>query len=278
MSIPMPFGLIAKALSWLWGYTTRFLFLKTYRRSHELWARRHHLGARWIPLGSYLEYSLQLAKPTDAGAKVSKVAFRSKKHNISNLEVFFEAVGGGIRYQEKICLSDIDERPIVCSMVNVPCQELITLSNNKIMFSIDSVQFRKCQVELEGGEMVSQFDSQVSYLTHSWLMHDEWKFRWGVWWNCNSIKWAKQRLQDYWRWGFGAPKLRVISPSTEFSRREPLWMSGLRGIGWLMGRPWLVTMQFWVAIWSGLFILNDEDELQWRWQKTSTNDSFDSEI
>ncbi|MBW6391002.1 hypothetical protein [Billgrantia antri] len=278
MSIPMPFSLVVKVACWVWGYVTRFLFLKTFRRSHEAWARRHHLGARWIPLGSYLEYSLQLAKPIDAGAKVSKLAFRSKKHNILNLEVFFEAVGGGIRYQEKICLSDIDERPIVCSMVNVPCQELITLSNNKIMFSIESVQFRKCQVELEGGEVVSQFDSQISYLTHSWLMHDEWKFRWGVWWNCNSIKWAKQRLQDYWRWGFLAPKFRVISPSTVLSRREPLWMSGVRAIGWLMGRPWLVTMQFWVAIWSGLFILNDEDELQWRWQKTSTNDSFDSEI
>lgn len=278
MSIPMPFSLIMKGLSWCWRYITKLLLRKAYLRSHESWVRRHRLGARWRPLGDYLEYSLQLAQPTDTKPRVSRVAFRGKRQDISYLEVFFEATGGGIRYQEKICLCDVDERTIVYSMWNIPCQELIEASEERIIFSIETVQFRKLKLELEGGGVISQCDSHVSFLMHNWLMRDEWKFRWGVWWNCNSIKWAKQRLQDYWRWGVGAPKLRVISPSIAFSRREPLWMSGVRGIGWLMGRPWLVTMQFWVAIWSGLFILNDKNELQWRWKKATTTDSIDDEV
>lgn len=263
MPTSMPIGLIAKAIAWLWSQLTKLLLFNTYVRSQEIWARRNRLGARWQPLGNYLEYSLRLALLTDIEPRTSRVALRATSRKISSLEVYFEATGSGIRYQEKISLCDLNSRPIIWNLVNIPCQRLIDISESGAAFSIDSVQFLHCHVELDDGEVIPRHNSLMAHMTHSWLMNDEWAFRWGVWWNCNSIKWAKRRIEEYWRWGVGSPAFRIYSSN----HREPIWISGLRGIGWVMGRSWLVTLQFWMAIWSGLFILNDDDRLQWRWSQ-----------
>lgn len=265
MPVSLPLGIIFKPVGWLFNWLMKRLLLPTYRRSHALWARRHRLGAYWGSLGEHVEYSVDLARPTDSDPKASRIAFRSRGAKVDQLKLVFEASGGTIRYQEQISVHDLDERPVVWTLVNIPCQELIEASEQRIRFSIETFQIRRCEMQLENGELIQLFDSVTSTLSHNWLLSDEAVYRWNQWWNTNSIKWAKFSIQEYWRFGFGRPEVVICSPTSNQSYREPLWRSGARAIGWVMSRDWVVTVQFWAALWSGLFVLTDDDRLKWRW-------------
>lgn len=85
------------------------------------------------------------------------------------------------------------------------------------------------------------------------------------WWNCNAIKFAKGEIALYWRLCFGFPRNRVYSPYATGQRRTPVTQILLRGIGRIMALSPLVTAQFWLAIWSGLFVIDRDDRLSFRW-------------
>jgi hypothetical protein len=74
------------------------LLLPTYRLSHERWARHHRLGAHREPLGEHVEFSVYLERTTDSVPKASRIAFRGKETEITQLNIVFEAWGGSVRY------------------------------------------------------------------------------------------------------------------------------------------------------------------------------------
>lgn len=65
MNLSMPWSLAGRLFKWMWDKITRLCLLKTYQKSHEYKASRLRLGARWEPLGEYLEYSLRLSSSAD---------------------------------------------------------------------------------------------------------------------------------------------------------------------------------------------------------------------
>jgi hypothetical protein len=71
-------------------------------------------------------------------------------------------------------------------------------------------------------------------------LNDCWVHRWNRWWNCNEIRYAKRNIGEYWRFRSGWPLQRASL------------------FGKIMGVHWLVTVQFWLAIWSGLYVMNDD--------------------
>lgn len=255
-----------KAASWVWQRVTKVLLYKTYARSHRKWNSRHLLGSRWESLGDHLEYSLRLAQPTDPKPHVSKLALRSTGQSLANVDFYFEARGAGVRYQDKISVYDVDRTPLVWNLMNVPVLEFLGGLREGIVFSVEEVELRQCAVRLSSGEVLAPCGSMRSYLSHSWLMNDEWVYRWGYWWNCNAIKFAKGELAMYWRLCFGLPRNRVYSPYATGSRRKPVIQTLLRGIGRVMALSPLVTAQFWLAIWSGLFVMDGDDRLSFRWR------------
>lgn len=273
MDLPSPLSLITKPIAWLCEKLSDWLLkrmvLPTYRLSHERWARHHRLGAHWEPLGEHIEFSVDLERPTDSAPKASRIAFRGKTTEVTKLKIVFEAWGGSVRYPENITVYDIDERPIIWTLANIPCQDIVVLDDGRVQFSIEQFQLRRCELLLKGGTHIKLPDSMIATLGHNWFLSDEWVFRWGLHWNVNSIKWAKISIQEYWRFGFGRPKVIVYSPFSNKSYREPFWRIGLRPIGWVMSLSWVVTAQFWLCLWSRQFILSAEDRLQWRWKKVS---------
>lgn len=266
MDIPIPFNFVGKIASWVWQRVTKVLLQKCYIDSHERWSSNHRLGSRWESLGEHLEYSLRLAQPTDPKPQIGKVALRSTGETLLNVDVFFEAYGVGVKYQEKISLCNIDQTPIVSNLTNIPLQQFLSSPGACINFSVEEIRFRQCIVKLASGEALKPFDSLRSFLTHNWILNDDWSYRWGYWWNCNAIKFAKNELSVYWRWCFGLPRVRVYSPLATASYRKPFTQSVLQGIGWIMGLSPLVTAQFWLAIWSGLFVMDEDDRLCFRWK------------
>lgn len=78
MNLSMPWSLAGRLFKWMWDKITRLWLLKTYQKSHEYKASRLRLGARWEPLGEYLEYSLRLSSSADHETVKSCIAFRAK--------------------------------------------------------------------------------------------------------------------------------------------------------------------------------------------------------
>jgi hypothetical protein len=101
----------------------------------------------------------------------------------------------------------------------------------------------------------------TAYLTHNWFLNDALVKKWGYWWNCNLIKWAKHDIASYWKYGFGTQKIRFYSLCSFGSHKLPLWMLPIRLLTSFMSSRWMVTLQFWCAIWSGLYKLSDEGKL-----------------
>ncbi|WP_220034564.1 hypothetical protein, partial [Pseudomonas syringae] len=88
-------------------------------------------------------------------------------------------------------------------------------------------------------------------------------------WNLDALKFAKQELEIYWRWFGTFSYSGMYVPVADGGPRHagPLVRTGAKAIGWVMSTRWLVTAQFWLAIWSGLWVLDQDDRVIWRWKK-----------
>lgn len=255
MSFPTPWSLIGKVIKWGWDKLTRFWLLKTYRKSHEFKQKRLRLGAHWEKLGEHLEYSLRLSNPADHEKIKSRVAFRSPNGAIKNANMFFEARGSGIRYQQKIELININENILIVTLDQIPQDDLLESSECGIFFTIDEIQFMECHFIFSDGHHSPVFNSLASHLTYNWLLNDKWKRRWGMLWNCNAIEDAKVELSNYWRYRLEDYRYFVFSSYDE----KDFTLEGVirKKLCKILIHPYALTVQFWLAIHSGFYRFGD---------------------
>lgn len=204
MSLPVPFGAIVTVVKKCWSTLTQIMLIKTYQLSHERWAVRHRLGANWHSLGNYLEYSLRFAQLTDKEPRCSRIAFRSKEERLQQVELYFEAIGSGLRYQETLCIHDVNNSPIILTLSNIPTLDVLILEDG-FAFTVEQYQLKYCTIKLMTGESISIDNSSKYLLMQNWCLIDTWKRRWGTIWNCNVIECARRRIAEYWKWGFCLP-------------------------------------------------------------------------
>lgn len=282
MTVSIPWALAGAAAAWVWRKIEKALFYKTYLLSHRRWSNKHGLGAFWEPLGENLEYSLRIAQSTDPEPQQSRVAFRSTRRRIERFQAVFEAEGMGCRYQENVTIHGVDATPIVCALSSLPICEPVGIVGRAMKYSLETVRFHSCVATLEG-DRVERISSPLRQsLTQTWAENSHWKERWGIWWNLDCVVTAQQELQIFWRWlgtysylGLYSPNA-TPSPSTMLSRLTAFsryigwwWRSIAKVVGLVMGMRWLVIAQFWLAIWSGLFVIAADDRLSWRWSRRS---------
>lgn len=255
MNFPTPWGLIGKVIKWGWDKLTSIWLLKTYRQSHEFKQKRLRLGAHWKKLGEHLEYSLRLSNPADHEKVKPRVAFRSPNNLVTKASMFFEARGSGIRYQQKIELINIDEKPLVFTLDQIPQDDLLESSERGIFFTIDEIQFLECQLIFSNGHHSPVFNSLTSHLAYNWLLNDKWNRRWGMLWNCNAIEHAKVEISHYWRWRLGDYRHFVFYSND----KKGIAMKGmvLKSLCKILINPYALTIQFWLAIHSGFYSLGD---------------------
>lgn len=267
MALTPPTGLIVTVAKWLWAKLTQTLLINTYMHSHEQWVARNRLGARWNPIGDNLEYSIRFGQLTDNGEPLSRIAFRTITTPLLRIEMTIEAEGAGARYQEHLSLVNINTTPLVLTLVHMPLLDVF-LPKGNIVFSIDSYQITHCQIWYEDGSTLHIKNCHRYYLMHNWCLNDTWGRRWGRSWNCNAIYQAKRSIGDYWKWVFKIPALGIYPP---FSTSHFWFYTGqAKSLRWLMTRRWCLSVQFWIALWSRLFVLDSENILRWRWKKKVT--------
>jgi len=171
MPIPLPIGPVASAIRWIGGLAGKKLFLNTYRRSHALWSQRHQLGAHWKRFGEHFEYSLYLAQITDSEPRASKIAIRAIGEKIARLSLIFEAESDAARFQEQVTMVGVDQKAIIWTMVNIPCQRFIELHDRAgLRFSWDACKLRDVRIELGDGREITPFNTMTSHLTHTWFL------------------------------------------------------------------------------------------------------------
>lgn len=255
MSFPTPWSLIGKVIKWGWDKLTRFWLLKTYRKSHEFKQKRLRLGAHWEKLGEHLEYSLRLSNPADHEKIKSRVAFRSPNGAIKNVNMFFEARGSGIRYQQKIELININENILIVTLDRIPQDDLLESSERGIFFTIDEIQFIECHFIFSDSHHSPVFNSLTSHLTYNWLLNDKWKRRWGMLWNCNAIEYAKVEISNYWRCQLGDYRYFVFYSHEQ----KNFTLEGVirKRLCKILIHPYALTIQFWLAIHSGFYRFGD---------------------
>jgi len=259
MPLPFPlhlsFGLIKgvylgvrKALAWLRDTLGRVFMLPTYRRSHVAWMKRNSLGARWTPLWDGVEYDISFPHPAYPEPRVCRAVFRALETPVRSAEMILEVHGSGIRYQEHIRLQEINAQPIVVSLRSVPELDIERIGGN-FSFSVEGYGFLSGRFVSPDGQAREHGESLRHSLIQNWMFNDAWVHRWGHWWNGNEIMRAKGLIAEYWRFRFG---FRT-------------WQSAV--LGNTLGISWVVTVQFWVAVASMLFVLSPDGELQLRWQQ-----------
>ncbi|WP_211442454.1 hypothetical protein [Collimonas humicola] len=214
-----------------------------------------------------------MAQFTDPEPRISRIAFRALHEDIQELTLFFEAESASARFQERIEIRNVNKKPIVWIMTNVPHQDFLRSNEcTGLQFSWDTYRISVTRLKLKNGYEVDPFNALTCHLTHTWFLNSTWKWKWKRFWNLDAIQWAKTRLFEYWHFGFGMPAIRIFGPNGfEVTTVQRLLISATRPIAWVMSRNWVITFQFWIAIWSGLYVLNDESELQWRWAKSVNN-------
>lgn len=242
--------------------------MTTYRHSHELWAMRHRLGYRWDACGKYLEYSEHFATAIDSEPKSSKIAFRAVHEEIEKLILVFEAESDIAVYQERIELINISQKPVIWTLTNIPYQNIwVSKESESIHFSWNSYSIKVFQLKLKNRKEVERYDSLRFSLVHNWILNSTWKYKWGNFWNLNEIMHAKRELRMYWKYAFGKPEVIVYMPHHHGINEQGLVNLlvdyVIEQIRKIMTKDFIISLQFWFAIWSGLYVLN-EKELKWR--------------
>lgn len=264
----LPGGLVLRALGWIKDRILLLLYRRTYRRSHLIWLEHHRLGSFWKRCGQHFEYSLHLATITDSEPRQSKIAIRAEK-DLDELTLVFEARSGGARFQERIELLNVNQKPIVWTMAQIPVQDVPMINEDAgIRFTWSEYDISVTKLRLRDGHEVAPFKTRQSHLTHTWFLNSEWTNRWGLYWNLDAIKEAKVHLLHYW-----ISELKYLHFGREISLMQRLRRKLLSPVGRVMASDWALSSQFWVAIWSGLFVLNNESRLQWRWEKSPSPDA-----
>ena len=88
------------------------------------------------------------------------------------MDLYFEARGAGIRYQDKISVCDVDRTPMIWNLINVPVLDFVGGLQKEIAFSVEEVELQQCVVRLSSGEALPPCNAMRLSLSQSWILSD----------------------------------------------------------------------------------------------------------
>ncbi|MGJ8525741.1 hypothetical protein LMG33818_001488 [Halomonadaceae bacterium LMG 33818] len=255
------FPFVIKLFRIIGRFFIKKFMLPTYKKSHEVWEGRRSLGRYWYNLGEHIEYSIRHVSIADPENMEPRIALRSKNRKVRALDFVVESFGSGIRYQDRISVNNIDNSPIVQKLINMPRDGLIESSKNGIYFSLDSFKIKHCSLTFDD-HVVNIEDSLKKTIMHNWV-NDEFIQRIDQLWNTNEIRWVKQDIVSYWKWWFGRPRVFTIS-SAPVNKSKTSFVKDFitDSIRWFMCLKWLVSLQFWLGIWFGKIVWDEDGHLK----------------
>lgn len=264
------FGLIKNFLN---------LFLKnTYEKSHRIWLTQNRIGTHWYKHDSLFEYSVYFPNITETSSSKAMIAIRALNgKNIDYLALNIEVDSAFGRYVEPIInLKDITNKPIFYHLKNIPFQDLVRCDESVgIIFAWDEYRIDVIELEFSNtDEIIKNKKGNTHHLSHTWLLNSSWVNCNGKSYNTDAIEECKRTLNLWWRFGFARPKVIILTqnppPLSITSKFKNMTVQPIiTVIIWLATCNIALSLQFWMAILSQLFILTDNEKLKWRWSKNN---------
>ncbi|MCH4248510.1 MAG: hypothetical protein LKF82_11875 [Acinetobacter populi] len=264
------FGLIKSFLN---------LFLEnTYKKSHQIWLSHNRLCDHWYKHESLFEYSVYFPSITDSNYRKARIAIRSLEgKDISSLSFNIEVDSVFNRYVEPIVnLKNITRKPIYINLSKIPPQDLIHCDKNAgIIFAWDSFNIDVIDLKFSHNDEIIQDKKGITHhLSHTWLLNSSWVNCNGKCYNIDAIDECKRRIYMWWKFGFARPKVITFTqnpqPINIINKFKNILLQPIINlIIWIATQDIILSLQFWIAISSQLFILTDNEELKWRWSKNN---------
>ncbi|MFW1645696.1 hypothetical protein [Acinetobacter guillouiae] len=251
---------------------------KTYIKSHKIWISNNRLGKHWYNHESLFEYSVYFPSITDSSYRKAMIAIRAlDDKNIDNLSINVEADSAIDRYVQPIInLKNITKKPILHSLSEIPPQELIHCDENfGVIFAWDKFSIDVIDLKFSNdSENIKNRKGITHHLSHTWLLNSSWTNCNGQCYNIDAIDECKRALYLWWRFGFATPEFKIFtqnpSPLSITNKFKNIFFQPIINlIVWIATRDVILSLQFWLAVLSQLFILTENEELKWRWSNNN---------
>jgi hypothetical protein len=233
---------------------TKFLFLPSYRVSHNRFLERSQAGKHFQALGEFFEFDLHLESDhlSNATVPMSFVVLRNRSGQIfSRIEVHVQATARHVEYQDFTTLIEVGERPVVINLPRIPLKEMQVTESDGITTTYDNA--RVSISILDDAIPVQQARAKSHRITPSYteFLNSEWDKKWDVVWNLDYIETCKNELRDRLRFYFvtrnrfpmeGEPRCRL------YRKYKHLRLVLGRPFHWVLGQDRVIAMIFWVPI------------------------------
>lgn len=197
-------SLPAGTLGLLIDPVTKFLFLKSYRISHEEHLKRFRMGKRFDALGSFFEFDIHLEcnHISNSAVPMSFLILRNtSERSFERIELLVEADAGYVKYQDFTTLVDVGKTPLVVNLPRIPLKEIELTSNNRIITTYDKVRIKINIHDDLLSDYEAKGESHSIRPTYTEFLNSRWDKKWDQFWNLDYIESCKtdlrHRLQFY---------------------------------------------------------------------------------
>jgi hypothetical protein len=211
-------SLPAGALGVLLDPITKFLFLDSYRVSHNEHINRFQIGKRFDELGEFFEFDIHLECNylSNSTVPMSFIILRNKSsREFSRIELLVEADAGYVKYQDFSVLKNVGDIPLAVNLPRIPLREVELTSNNRILMTYEKVQVELNIIDdsLEASRCFAK--SRIISPSYTEFLNSSWDKKWDFVWNLDYIESKKRELRDKlyyylagrYKWPvFGEPK------------------------------------------------------------------------
>jgi len=240
--------------------TSKRYLLPLYERSDRLYRQSNSLGARWNPLTEYLEYSIETTNIFDhKNGRKQRIALRKRPDVLPTIDLvtlIIKAHSQGYSEPERIVTEDVEETPQSFILRNIPIEMIYVGKKGGIFTSYEMISITVKEIISRGKPL--PFSSSVKYFTptHYDCFNDNFREKWGRFWNFGLYKLAKDQLQIAMSVALG---FEVGLPRPWM--HKSLWDKIRIAAFLILTRPFILNTIFWTAVISRAMDIDDNGEI-----------------
>lgn len=160
---------------------TKFLFLESYKVSHEVHLKRIRAGKQFDTLGNFFEFDIHLEcnHISNSTVPMSFLILRNtSERSFHRVELLVEADAGYVKYQDFTTLIDVGQTPLVVKLPRIPLKEIEITGNNRIITAYDKVLVKVVIVDNSLSENESKAESYAISPTYTEFWNSTWDKKW----------------------------------------------------------------------------------------------------
>jgi hypothetical protein len=245
---------------------TKFLFLNTYKISHEEHLKRFRTGKRFDELGRFFEFDIHLECNylSNSTIPMSFIIIRNKSEKkFSRVELLVEADAGYVKYQDFTTLIDIESTPLVVNLPRIPLKEIEFTSNNHIVTTYKDIRIKIKIIDDSINEYDASAESYAINPSYTEFLNSSWDKKWESMWNLDYIESNKNEIRHKLqyhlitrnKWPISGESTNIFYQSYKILRLlvgMPLFK--------VLSNKYVIATIFWVPIFTRLKKLSPREE------------------